>query len=55
MTITDNRAEVVVRTAHLLLKLEEAQKQIDNNAGKAIVFGSFAGLQEFDTAGHPRR
>ncbi|KAK5118511.1 hypothetical protein LTR62_003026 [Meristemomyces frigidus] len=47
--------EVYVRTAHLLLKLEEAQNQMDNHGGKAIVFGSYAGLQEFDTAGHPRR
>ncbi|KAK3678298.1 hypothetical protein LTR78_001593 [Recurvomyces mirabilis] len=47
--------EVLVRTTHLLLKLEGAQQQIDNHNGKAIVFGSYAGLQEFDTAGHPRR
>jgi len=47
--------EVFVRTMHLLLKLEEAQQQINNSSGKAIVFGSYAGLQEFDTAGHPRR
>ncbi|KAK6391424.1 hypothetical protein LTR65_004588 [Meristemomyces frigidus] len=47
--------EILVRTTHLLLTLEEAQKQIDNHSGKAIVFGSYAGIQEFDTAGHPRR
>lgn len=44
-----------MRTTHLLLTLEEAQKQIDNHSGKAIVFGSYIGIQEFDTAGHPRR
>ncbi|KAK5138224.1 hypothetical protein LTR08_004920 [Meristemomyces frigidus] len=47
--------EILVRTTHLLLTLEEAQKQVDNHSGKAIVFGSYAGIQEFDTAGHPRR
>ncbi|TKA81791.1 hypothetical protein B0A55_02150 [Friedmanniomyces simplex] len=47
--------EVLVRTTHLLLKLEEAEQQMANHSGKAIVFGSYAGLQEFDTAGHPRR
>lgn len=30
-----------VRTAHLLLKLEEAETQLSNDSGKAIVFGSF--------------
>ncbi|KAK1069508.1 hypothetical protein LTR12_004555 [Friedmanniomyces endolithicus] len=47
--------EVLVRTTHLLLKLEEAEQQMANHSGKAIVFGSYAGLQEFDTSGHPRR
>ncbi|KAK5699591.1 hypothetical protein LTR97_005720 [Elasticomyces elasticus] len=47
--------EVLIRTTHLLLSLEEAERQMSNHSGKAIVFGSYAGLQEFDTAGHPRR
>lgn len=47
--------EVLVRTTHLLLKLEEAQRQVDNRTGKAIVFGSFAGLHEFETSGLPAR
>ncbi|EMC93465.1 hypothetical protein BAUCODRAFT_150789 [Baudoinia panamericana UAMH 10762] len=47
--------EVFVRTTHLLLKLEEAEQQMDNHSGKAIVFGSHAGLQEYDTAGSLRR
>ncbi|KAK3068593.1 hypothetical protein LTR53_013719 [Teratosphaeriaceae sp. CCFEE 6253] len=47
--------EVLIRTTHLLLQLEEAEQQMNNSSGKAIVFGSYAGLQEFDTAGLPRR
>ncbi|KAF2774323.1 hypothetical protein EJ03DRAFT_303851 [Teratosphaeria nubilosa] len=33
--------EVYVRTAHLLLKLEEAEEQVLNSSGKSIVFGSY--------------
>lgn len=33
--------EIYIRTTHLLLKLEEAEKQISNDTGKAIVFGTF--------------
>lgn len=36
-------SEVYVRTTHLLLKLEEAQRMVDDGRGKAIVFGSFRG------------
>lgn len=35
--------EVFVRSMHLLLKLEEAQKMVHDQTGKAIVFGSFRG------------
>jgi len=41
--------EVFVRTTHLLLKLEEAQRQLDNNNGKSIVFGSYVGVAQFNT------
>lgn len=40
-TITDFMPEVLIRTTHLLLKLEEAQQRIEDQSGKAIVFGSF--------------
>lgn len=33
--------EVFIRTTHILLKLEEAEKQRSNDNGKAIVFGIF--------------
>ncbi|KAH9826149.1 f-box domain-containing protein [Teratosphaeria destructans] len=33
--------QVYVRTAHLLLKLEEAEEQVLNSSGKSIVFGSY--------------
>jgi len=33
--------EVFIRTTHILLKLEEAEKQMSNDNGKAIVFGTF--------------
>jgi hypothetical protein len=33
--------EVFIRTAHILFKLEEAEKQLSNDTGKAIVFGTF--------------
>ncbi|KAF2484860.1 hypothetical protein BDY17DRAFT_308348 [Neohortaea acidophila] len=35
--------EVLVRTSHLLLQLEQAQENIHSGSGKAIVFGSFRG------------
>jgi hypothetical protein len=37
----DMVTEVFIRTAHILLKLEEAEKQMSNDNGKAIVFGTF--------------
>ncbi|KXL50533.1 hypothetical protein M433DRAFT_7961 [Acidomyces richmondensis BFW] len=43
--------EVLVRTTHLLLMLEESQRQITDSTGKAIVFGSYAGPRVFDTVG----
>jgi hypothetical protein len=33
--------EIYIRTTHLLLKLEEAERQISNDTGKAIVFGTY--------------
>ena len=40
LTLT-NLVEVIVRTTHLLLKLEEAQRAADDEVGgKTIVFGS---------------
>ncbi|EME44067.1 hypothetical protein DOTSEDRAFT_131105 [Dothistroma septosporum NZE10] len=33
--------EIVIRTTHLLLKVEEARKQILNQTGKAMIFGSY--------------
>lgn len=36
-------SEVYVRTTHLLLKLEEAHRMVDDGRGKAIVFGAFRG------------
>ncbi|KAK3686408.1 hypothetical protein LTR37_019839 [Vermiconidia calcicola] len=35
--------EIVVRTAHLLHKIEEAEKQLLNETGRSIVFGAFRG------------
>ena len=33
--------EILVRTSHLLQKLEEAEELIANQTGKVIVFGSY--------------
>jgi hypothetical protein len=33
--------EVLVRTTHLLLKMEKARAQNLNSSGKAIIFGSW--------------
>ncbi|KAF2171656.1 hypothetical protein M409DRAFT_63287 [Zasmidium cellare ATCC 36951] len=35
--------EIVIRTTHLLLKLEESASQILNDTGKAMIFGSYLG------------
>jgi hypothetical protein len=32
--------EIVVRTTHLVLKLEEADNQVKNQTGKAVIFAS---------------
>lgn len=37
----DKIKEVVIRTTHLLLKLEESAQQILNHSGKAMIFGSY--------------
>lgn len=36
--------EILVRTAHLLFTLEEAQQQMANDGGRAIVFGSYIAI-----------
>ncbi|KAI7306401.1 hypothetical protein KC315_g14266 [Hortaea werneckii] len=36
--------EILVRTAHLLFTLEEAQQQMANDGGRAIVFGSYVAI-----------
>jgi hypothetical protein len=33
--------EVFIRTAHILFKLEETERQLSNDTGKTIVFGTF--------------
>jgi len=53
--LTSITAEVFVRTTHLLLMLEEAERRITESTGKAIVFGSYTGPREFDTAGQLAR
>ena len=38
---TNRKTEVVIRTTHLLLKVEEARRQILNQTGKAMIFGTY--------------
>ena len=47
LTLTDTTnlvTEILVRTAHLLFTLEEAQQQMANDGGRAIVFGSYIAI-----------
>ncbi|KAF7508832.1 hypothetical protein GJ744_008709 [Endocarpon pusillum] len=44
------RAELVVRTTHLMLAVEETQGQQTNISGKAMIFGSFASAANATTA-----
>ena len=41
---TNPVTEILVRTAHLLFTLEEAQQQMANDGGRAIVFGSYVAI-----------
>ena len=35
--------EVLIRTTHLLLMIEEAQGRVLENTGRALIFGSYTG------------
>ena len=42
LTFPPPRAELVVRTTHLMLAVEASTQVQDNHSGKALIFGSFA-------------